>query len=80
MVMPSQDPLSDATPPAEPDARVVPAPVVPTAELTDLPKRRRFTAKYKLRILSETDRSADTGGIPAPSRPSCGGKVCIPRL
>ncbi|MFT4960379.1 MAG: transposase, partial [Paracoccaceae bacterium] len=36
------------------DARVVPGPVVPTAELTDLPKRRRFTAKYKLRILSET--------------------------
>jgi transposase-like protein len=30
-----------------------------------LPKRRRFTAKYKLRILSETDRAADTGGISA---------------
>jgi transposase len=70
MVMPSQDPLaavaaSDAPPPTEPHARVVPAPVVPTAELTDLPKRRRFTAKYKLRILSETDRAADTGGISA---------------
>ncbi|MFT5344034.1 MAG: hypothetical protein ACI9BH_003259, partial [Paracoccaceae bacterium] len=36
MVMPSQDLLaavaaSDATPPAEPHARVVPGPVVPTA-------------------------------------------------
>ncbi len=70
MVMPSQIPLSpdavsanisSATPPA----RVVAAPVAPAAELTDVPKRRSFTAKYKLRILEETDRAADTGGIPA---------------
>ena len=26
-------------------------------------RRRSFTAKYKLQILSETDRVADTGGI-----------------
>jgi hypothetical protein len=40
----------------------VAAPSVPTAELTATPKRRSFTAKYKLRILNETDRAADTGG------------------
>jgi transposase len=70
MVMPSQEPLSavaasGATPPTELHARVVTAPLVPTAELTDMPKRRSFTAKYKLRILDETDRAADTGGISA---------------
>ena len=46
-------------------ARVVAAPVVTTAEFTNAPKRRSFTAKYKLRILAETDRAADTGGISA---------------
>ena len=46
-------------------ARVVAAPVVATAEFTDAPKRRSFTAKYKLRILAETDRAVDTGGISA---------------
>jgi transposase-like protein len=70
MVMPSQEPLSavaasGATPPTEPHARGVTAPLAPTAELTDVPKRRSFTAKYKLRILDETDRAADTGGISA---------------
>ena len=35
----------------------------PTAELTSTPKRRSFTAKYKLRILDETDRSEGTGGV-----------------
>ena len=68
MVMPSQTPLSsdaasDAiSPDARPD-RVVAAPAAPTAELTRTPKRRSFTAKYKLRILDETDRAADTGGV-----------------
>ena len=46
-------------------ARVVAAPVTATAELTDRPKRRSFTAKYKLRILEETDRAANTGGVSA---------------
>ena len=46
-------------------ARVVAAPVVPAAEFTEASKRRSFTAKYKLRILDETDRAADTGGISA---------------
>ncbi len=68
MVVPSWTPLSpdagtdsllpDATP-----ARVVAAPAAPTAELKRTPKRRGFTAKYKLRILDETDRAADTGGV-----------------
>ena len=34
-----------------------------SAEFTAGPKRRSFTAKYKLQILAETDRVADTGGI-----------------
>lgn len=70
MVMPSQTPLSpdagsDAVSPITSPARVVSAPVVPTAELTSTPKRRIFTAKYKLRILDETDQAADTGGVSA---------------
>ena len=70
MVMPSQTPLSPDTgsdnisPTISPD-RVVAAPSAPTAELTSTPKRRSFAAKYKLRILDETDRAADTGGISA---------------
>ena len=51
--------------PASASARVVAAPMVAAAEFTDAPKRRSFTAKYKLRILAETDRAADTGGISA---------------
>lgn len=69
MVMPSQMPLSpDAeseVSPAIPPARVVTAPSAPAAELTATPRRRSFNAKYKLRILDETDRAADTGGISA---------------
>ena len=45
--------------------RVVEAPVVALAEFTAGPKRRSFTAKYKLQILSETDRAVDTGGTSA---------------
>lgn len=45
--------------------RVVAAPVVGSAEFSAGPKRRSFTAKYKLQILSETDRAVDTGGISA---------------
>ena len=36
-----------------------------SAEFTSVPKRRSFTAKYKLQILAATDRVADTGGISA---------------
>jgi len=45
--------------------RVVAAPLAASSEFTALPKRRTFTAQYKLRILAETDRAADTGGISA---------------
>jgi len=41
------------------------APVVASAEFTAGPKRRSFMAKYKLQILSETDRAVYTGGISA---------------
>ena len=34
-----------------------------SAEFTAGPKRRSFTAKYKLQIFAATDRVADTGGI-----------------
>ena len=69
MVMPSRTPLSpdaasDNSTPDVPSARVVAAPAAPTAELTtSTPKRRSFTAKYKLRILDETDRAEGTGGV-----------------
>ena len=41
---------------------VVPAPAAANPELSDRPK---LTAGEKLRILAETDRAADTGGISA---------------
>ena len=68
MVMPSQtqlspDAASDNSTPDVPAARVVASPAAPTAELTRTPKRRSFTAKYKLRILDETDRAEGTGGV-----------------
>ncbi len=70
MVMPPQSqPVTDASlgsdSPTKAPSKVVPAPEAPTAELTAVPKRRSFTAKYKLRILDETDRAADTGGVSA---------------
>lgn len=70
MVMPSQSaPLPDVgsgavLAPTSPP-RVIIAPLAPTAELTNMPKRRSFTAKYKLRILDETDHAANTGGVSA---------------
>src|SRR4051812_13181109 len=42
-----------------------PAPGPGSPELSERPKRRTFTAGEKLRILGETDRAADTGGISA---------------
>ena len=35
------------------------------SELPDRPRRRIFTVEEKLRVLAETDRAADTGGISA---------------
>ena len=70
MVMPSKTPLSDDivsddTALTLAPTRMVTAPVQSTAELTAIPKRRNFTAKYKLRILDEADQAADTGGVTA---------------
>ena len=48
-----------------PAARVVAATKVASAEFTAVAKRRNFSAKYKLQILAETDRAADTGCISA---------------
>ena len=44
---------------------VVPAPLAASPELAARPRRRTFTAQDKLRILAETDRAAETGGIAA---------------
>jgi transposase-like protein len=43
----------------------MPGPASASPELSDRPRRRTFTAQDKLRILAETDRAADTGGIGA---------------
>ena len=48
-----------------PAARVVAAAKVASAEFTAVPKRRSFSAKYKLQILAETDRAVETGGVSA---------------
>ena len=70
MVMPERLPAAllfspEVPGPATPGSRLVAAPVVATAEFTDAPKRRGFTAKYKFRVLAETDRAVETGGISA---------------
>ena len=44
---------------------VVAAPASASPELADRPRRRTFTARDKIRILTETDRAAETGGIGA---------------
>lgn len=43
----------------------VPPPPAVSPELLPRPQRRTFSAAAKLRILEETDRAADTGGISA---------------
>src|SRR3954452_3855223 len=45
--------------------KTVPAPSAASPELSPRPQRRTFPAAAKLRILAETDRAADTGGIAA---------------
>lgn len=69
MVMPNKTPLGEVAAVAAPDVgskpRIVAAPAAASPELSARPKRRRFTAAEKLRILAETDRAADTGGIAA---------------
>ncbi len=46
-------------------ATTVPPSAAVSPELSPRPKRRIFSAAAKLRILEETDRAADTGGIAA---------------
>ncbi len=43
----------------------MPAPLAASPELAARPRRRTFTAQDKLRILAETDRAAEVGGIAA---------------
>ena len=70
MVMPERLPIPlpathEGPASATPTARVVAAAKVASAEFTAVPKRRNFSAKYKLQILAETDRAVETGGISA---------------
>jgi hypothetical protein len=70
MVMPERLPMPLPAAPEGPGstasaARVVAAAKVASAEFTDAPKRRNFSAKYKLQILAETGRAVETGGISA---------------
>jgi transposase len=44
---------------------IVPSPVAVSPEISARPRRRTFTVQDKLRILTETDRAADTGQIGA---------------
>src|SRR5450756_2491791 len=44
---------------------VVSAPAAASPELSARPRRRAFIVQDKLRILADTDRAADTGGIGA---------------
>ena len=70
MVMPERLPTAMSAAPEGPAsmapvARVVAAAKVASAEFTAVPKRRNFSAKYKLQILAETDRAVETGGVSA---------------
>ena len=70
MVMPERLPAALSAGPEGPStttsaARVVAGAKVASAEFTAVPKRRNFTAKYKLQILAETDRAVETGSISA---------------
>ena len=66
MVMPERLPTQLSSSPEVPAPKASGARfVAATAEFTTRPKRRNFTAKYKLQILAETDGAADTGGISA---------------
>ena len=70
MVMPERLPTALSSAPespasSSPSAQIVVSPKVASAEFTAVPKRRNFSAKYKLQILAETDRAVETGGISA---------------
>ncbi len=69
MVMPNTDDSIELTNAAGMKAgrksTTVPPPPAASPELSPRPQRRTFSAAAKLRILEETDRAADTGGIAA---------------
>ena len=69
MVMPNTDgPIDPKRAAGHSEARkptTVPPPSAASPELSARPPRRTFSAAAKLRILAETDRAADTGGIAA---------------
>jgi transposase len=44
---------------------VVPAPAAAAPEMSDRPRRRTFSVQTKLRVLAETDRATDVGGVGA---------------
>jgi transposase len=68
VAMPNTDGPIERTDAAERPGRkptTVPPPPAASPELSPRPRRRTFSATAKLRILEETDRAADTGGIAA---------------
>ena len=68
LFMPMTQTPIDAEAGAAPNEGRRPTVAVPASaspELTARPHRRIFTAQDKLRILADTDRAADTGGIAA---------------
>ena len=69
MVMPNTDGPIDLTHAAghsqARQPKTVPPPSPASPEFSPPPQRRTFSAAAKLRILAETDRAADTGGIAA---------------
>jgi transposase-like protein len=56
---------ADAAPATLRRPTIVPPPAAASAEQSDRPVRRKFSAKDKLRILAETDRVTESGGIGA---------------
>ena len=65
MLQPPMDAEADATANGGRRPTVVVASASASPELSDRPRRRTFTARDKIRILAETDRAAETGGIGA---------------
>ena len=67
--MPMLPPQNDAEAGAATDGgrrpTIVAAPASAPSELSARPRRRTFTARDKARVLAETDRAAETGGIGA---------------
>src|SRR5450759_3029113 len=69
MVMPSKEAKANGAAGVDTEGSrgptAVPAPAAAAPELSDRPRRRTFTVQTKLRVLAETDGTADVGGIGA---------------